>query len=96
VLDGLRLGFARIPLYSLVFYCKAVGGTLEPHPLECRDVGWFAEDALPAPLAGAGMWKEHAFASIRNETREVLFDRPRRPVWRSGRDGAQKGGGTGR
>ena len=26
VLDGLRLGFTRVPLYSLVFYCQAVGG----------------------------------------------------------------------
>jgi ADP-ribose pyrophosphatase YjhB (NUDIX family) len=37
VLDGLRLGFARIPLYSLVFHCRAVGGEINPHPLECRD-----------------------------------------------------------
>ena len=28
VLDGLRLGFTRVPLYSLLFYCKAVGGEL--------------------------------------------------------------------
>ena len=26
VLDGLRLGFTRVPLYSLVFHCRAVGG----------------------------------------------------------------------
>ncbi len=26
VFDGLRLGFTRIPLYSLVFHCRAVGG----------------------------------------------------------------------
>src|SRR5712671_1713767 len=26
VLDGLRLGFTRIPLYSLVFLCRALGG----------------------------------------------------------------------
>src|SRR5258705_518654 len=36
VLDGLRLGFTQVPLYSLVFHCKAVGGTLTAHPLECR------------------------------------------------------------
>ena len=56
VLDGLRLGFTRIPLYSLVFHCRAVGGELKAHPLECADVGWFAEDKLPsrspAPSAG--------------------------------------------
>src|SRR5437660_718782 len=39
VLDGLRLGFTRIPLYSLVFHCRAIGGALAAHPLETRDVG---------------------------------------------------------
>src|SRR5687767_634116 len=67
VLDGLRLGFTRIPLYSLVFHCRATGGELAPHPLECADVGWFAEDALPFPLAGASQWGAHAFAAIRGE-----------------------------
>ncbi len=28
VLDGMRLGESRIPLYSLLFFCRAVGGTL--------------------------------------------------------------------
>ena len=51
VFDGQRRAFSRIPLYSLVFHCHAVGGELEPHPLECLDVGWFARDALPEPLA---------------------------------------------
>jgi ADP-ribose pyrophosphatase YjhB (NUDIX family) len=82
VLDGLRLGFTRIPLYSLVFSCRAVGGTLQAHPLECRDVGWFTEDALPSPLAGAERWGPHAFAAIRGEDVDVLFDAPRTDVWR--------------
>ena len=56
VLDGLRLGFARVPLYSLVFHCRAVGGDLQPHPLECMDVGWFAEDKLPELVAGVDHW----------------------------------------
>jgi ADP-ribose pyrophosphatase YjhB (NUDIX family) len=30
VLDGLRLGFTRVPLYSLVFHCRALGGKLQP------------------------------------------------------------------
>ena len=84
VLDGLRIGITQIPLYSLVFQLRPTGGALKPHPLECRDVGWFAEDALPEPLAGAGMWRSHAFRAIRGEAVEVLFDRPRRPVWRKG------------
>lgn len=82
VLDGLRLGFTRIPLYSLVFHCRPSGGQLKAHPLECEDVGWFAEDALPAPLAGAERWAATAFAAIRGEWREVLFDQPRTPLWR--------------
>lgn len=81
VLDGLRIGITQIPLYSLVFQLRPLGGSLAAHPLECRDVGWFAEDALPTPLAGSGMWKEHAFRAIRGEAVDVLFDRPRRPVW---------------
>lgn len=83
VLDGLRLGFTRIPLYSLVFQCRAVGGDLHAHPLECRDVGWFAEDALPHPLAGVDRWGPQAFAAIRGEEVDVLFDPPRTPMWRS-------------
>jgi ADP-ribose pyrophosphatase YjhB (NUDIX family) len=82
VLDGMRLGFTRIPMYSLVFLCRKTGGTLMPHPLECSDVGWFAENELPAPLAGADSWKSQAFAAIRGERYEVLWDRPRDPVWR--------------
>ena len=82
VLDGLRLGFTSTPLYSLVFACRATGGALAAHPLETRDVGWFAEDALPEPLAGADRWAALAFAAIRGEPVEVLFDAPRAPIWR--------------
>ncbi len=84
VLDGLRLGFTRIPLYSLVFHLRAVGGELRPHPLECADVGWFAEDDLPSPLAGVSGWGPLAFAAIRGEEPDVAFDPPRTPLWREG------------
>ncbi|MGA2530479.1 MAG: NUDIX hydrolase N-terminal domain-containing protein [Acidimicrobiales bacterium] len=88
VLDGLRLGFTQVPLYSLVFHLRLLGGELKPHPLECADVGWFAEDCLPVPLANAGVWSAHAFAAIRGESVEVLFDWPRDPIWRhDGRHG---------
>ena len=83
VLDGLRLGFTSIPLYSLVFHCRMVGGELRPHPLETRAVGFFAEDALPSPMAGSDRWLPSAFAAIRGEPVEVLFDRPRTPTWRT-------------
>src|ERR1700730_17144288 len=83
VLDGLRLGFTNVPLYSLVFHCRAVGGELQRHPLETSDVGWFAEDALPSPLAGAERWAPPAFAAIRGEPLDVVFGPPRHPTWRS-------------
>ena len=98
VLDGLRLGFTQIPLYSLVFHCRVVGGQLARHPLECADVGWFAEDALPSPLAGATRWAPRAFAAIRGEPVEVLFDEPRTPTWRGSvrnRTSSDSGTGTG-
>ncbi|HLN15276.1 MAG TPA: NUDIX hydrolase N-terminal domain-containing protein [Acidimicrobiales bacterium] len=82
VLDGLRLGFTRVPLYSLVFHCRATGGKLEPHPLECRDAGWFSPDNLPEPLVGAERWGPHVFAAVRGEHRDVLYDRVRQPMWR--------------
>src|SRR4030081_3405510 len=56
VFDGLRLGFARVPLYSLVFHCRVVGGELTAPPLEPRQVGFFARDKLPEPLAGGARW----------------------------------------
>jgi ADP-ribose pyrophosphatase YjhB (NUDIX family) len=82
VLDGQRRGFTRIPLVSLVFHCQAVGGSLQAHPLECSDVGFFAESALPEPTAGAELWADHAFRAIRGEDVPVLFDQPRVPLWR--------------
>lgn len=82
VLDGLRLGFTSVPLYSLVFHCRATGGTLAGHPLETRDVGWFAEGALPSPLANFPRWGASAFSAIRGESLEVLFDPVRSPIWR--------------
>ncbi len=84
LLDGMRLGFTRIPLYSAVFHCRATGGAIAAHPLECDDVGWFAEDALPSPLAGAERWRVPAFAAIRGQPVDVLFDRPRDRVWKAG------------
>jgi len=83
VLDGLRLGFTAVPLYSLVFHCRVVGGTLRNHPLECTDVGWFPENGLPTPLAGATRWSVPAFQAIRGETVDVVFDPPRHPPWRA-------------
>jgi ADP-ribose pyrophosphatase YjhB (NUDIX family) len=88
LLDGLRLGFTRVPLYSLVFLCQATGGELKAHPLETRDVGWFAEADLPQPLAGADQWRRHAFAAIRGDDVGVLYDLPRDEPWSGGEGGS--------
>lgn len=84
VLDGMRLGASRIPLYSLLFFCRATGGSLDIHPLECTDAGWFTRDKLPLPIPGAERWAEPIFAAIDGEVRDVFYDDLRRPVWRGG------------
>ena len=81
--DGLRRGFTTVPMYSMVFLCRAVGGQLDPHPLECRDVGFFGPDNLPGGMRDSGWWLSHSFAAIRGEPVEFLFDRPRTPPWRT-------------
>ena len=83
VIDGQRMGFSRFGMYMLLFHCRATGGTLEGHPLETSDVGWFSEDALPEVTAGAQWWGPVAFAAIRGEPVEAGFDSPRSPVWRA-------------
>jgi len=94
IIDGMRAGFSRVPLYSLVFLCRAVGGQLAHHPQECLDVGWFGSDSLPQPLA-RGQWAEMAFDTLATLTDrdcvgatelhalECRFDAPRDDVWRS-------------
>jgi ADP-ribose pyrophosphatase YjhB (NUDIX family) len=82
VLDGMRLGLSRIPLYSLLFLCRPVGGDLRPHPLETLDAGWFRRDALPADTIGAPRWVPDIFSAIENPTHPVFYDDVRRPVWR--------------
>jgi ADP-ribose pyrophosphatase YjhB (NUDIX family) len=81
VLDGLRLGFTRVPLYSLIFHCTVLGGELEAHPLETSAVGFFPEDDLPFPTVGVQLWGRHAFAAIRGERLDVLYDQPRESPW---------------
>jgi len=83
---GLRLGFTRVPLYSLVFHCRALGGELKAHPLETAGVGWFAEDALPWPLAGAERWGPPAFRALRGAShRQGSVDSPFARVLNLGR-----------
>ena len=82
VIDGMRLGFTRIPLYSLVFHCHAVGGELAAHPLETAGAGWFAQDSMPSPLAASESTWHMAFSAIRGELDRPYFDEPRTPTWR--------------
>lgn len=81
VIDGFRAGFTRIPLYSLVFLCRATGGEINPHPLETLGAGWFARDALPEPLGGKGDWVDQAFAAIDGDGAATTFDSVRDSVW---------------
>lgn len=83
VLDGLRLGFGGLALYSLLFHCELVGGDLCPHPLETSAVGFFARDALPSPLAGRDRWVDLAFEAIDGVAVTPTFDLPRQPTWRT-------------
>jgi ADP-ribose pyrophosphatase YjhB (NUDIX family) len=83
VLDGMRLGSSRVPLYSLLFFCRVTGGSMKVHPLECTDAGWFTRDTLPSPTIGAERWSGPIFAAIDGEHRDVFYDDLRRPVWRA-------------
>ncbi|MCP3938693.1 MAG: NUDIX domain-containing protein [Actinomycetia bacterium] len=81
VLDGMRRGFTKIPLVSIVFLCRAVGGEIDPHPLETSGCGWFPRDGLPEPTAGAERWADEAFSAIGGNVFETSFDAPRRAPW---------------
>ena len=64
---------------------------LRPHPLECSDVGFFAEDELPTETVAPDQWADQAFAAIRGEPVTVNFDGPRDPVWRGQPNGGLDG-----
>ena len=86
VVDGMRMGFTKFGMYMLLFYCRATGGELIPHPLETDGCGWFARDKLPTPTVGAEWWGERAFAAIDGKSFTASFDVPRSPVWRGDAD----------
>lgn len=81
IFDGLRAGFSRVPLYSIVFLCRATGGEPSPHPLECLDAGWFERDDLPDPVVNFDLWGEHTYDSIEGKVDHVFYDPPRDGVW---------------
>ena len=66
-----------IHFWSLGFYCRLDGGTLQGHPLEVLDLGFFARDRLPSPLVRDGeQWIEHAFDAHHGRLNEPYFDWP--------------------
>jgi len=83
VIDGQRMGFSRFAMYMLLFYCRATGGELCPHPLETSDVGWFGPNDLPEATAGASWWGPMAFKAIEGAVSPTAFDSPRDPIWRA-------------
>lgn len=62
--------------YSLVFYCRLDGGTLNRHLTETLDAGFYPLGNLPRPLAREDLhWVELATAA-RHGAQEAYFDRP--------------------
>ena len=82
VVDGMRMGFSRFGMYMLLFHMRATGGSLQGHPLETGDVGWFGRDELPTPTAGAQWWGNMAFNAIDGVVHPATFDSPREEMWR--------------
>jgi ADP-ribose pyrophosphatase YjhB (NUDIX family) len=83
VFDGHRWG-SRWPLYLVLVHCEATGGSLNPHPLEVTDVGWFHRDEFPSPMFGVDRWRDVAFAAIDGHPVTPFMDHPRPQVWREG------------
>ena len=83
VLDGLRLGMSRIPLYSLLFLlprgrAASCARTRSSAPTSAGS----PSRRCPSPLVGFERWGEPVFAALRGEVRDVYYDTLRRPVWR--------------
>ena len=64
VFDGLRLGFARLALYSLVFHCRMLGGRAPRASARDPRRRVLRRGRAPWPLAGGARWVDTAFAAI--------------------------------
>jgi ADP-ribose pyrophosphatase YjhB (NUDIX family) len=74
VTDSHKLGSPMRHIYSMLFYCRVVGGAPKPHPLETLELGFFALDRLPEPMHGTSRkWVELA--------REFHFERRIEPYF---------------
>jgi len=52
VIDNKKSGSTARHIYTVLFYCRIVGGALAPNPLEALKAGFFPLDRLPEPLHG--------------------------------------------
>jgi len=50
VIDNKKYGSPARHIYSMLFYCRIVGGELKPNPLEALAAAFFRLDRLPEPL----------------------------------------------
>jgi len=50
VIDNKKYGSSARHIYSMLFYCRIVGGELKPNPLEAIAAGFFPLDRLPEPM----------------------------------------------
>ena len=83
VIDGMRMGFTRFGMYMVLFHCRAVGGELQRPPAGDRRRRLVRRGrAAGAHRRSRAGGVPTAFAAIRGEDVPVVFDPPRRPVWR--------------
>ena len=82
VLDGMRMGFTRIPLYSTGVPVPGHRRRPQGPPAgdERRRLVRRGRRCRPMTV-GLSQWGAHAFAAIRGEPVPVLFDPPRSQPW---------------
>ena len=76
VIDNKKYGSPARHIYSMLFYCRIVGGELKPNPLEALAAGFFPLDQS----ARADAWRRSQVDCARAR---VPLRRPRRAVLRS-------------
>jgi ADP-ribose pyrophosphatase YjhB (NUDIX family) len=52
VMDNKKYGSPARHIYSMLFYCRIIGGELKPNPLEAIAAGFFSLDRIPEPMHG--------------------------------------------
>ncbi len=87
VLDGLRLGFARLPLYSLAVPLPDARRRAQgPSARDARRSASSPATTCPGRSRASSAGVELAFAAIDGEIRPCDFDLPRTPPWRGDED----------